>query len=102
MVSGCYRASKRGVMSGTVLPNGAGHEPGDSVPGTMHKSISSVYLPQGKGVLVSFRDISYAVTNRENKRQKLNLLSSVCGYFRAGEMAALMGPSGCGTCIHVE
>ena len=50
----------------------------------------------GKGVLVSFKDLTYTVQDHRNKKNKINLLDGVSGYCRPKEMMALMGPSGCG------
>ena len=44
------------------------------------------------------QDVYYIVKNRANKAEKLSILSGVSGYFRPGEMAAVMGPSGSGAC----
>jgi ABC-type multidrug transport system ATPase subunit len=42
------------------------------------------------------QDVSYSVTNRKKKLGSITILTSVSGYFKPGEMAALMGPSGSG------
>lgn len=47
-------------------------------------------------MLVSFKDITYTVRNSENRKETISLLDGVSGYLRAGELVALMGPSGCG------
>lgn len=62
--------------------------------GHMKHSFSSVHLPPGKGVLVSFRNIKYSVVNK--KKESICLIDNVSGYLRGGEMVALLGPSGSG------
>jgi ABC-type glutathione transport system ATPase component len=46
------------------------------------------------GLVITFKDLSYTVTNTANKKEKLALLENVSAFFRPGEMSALMGPSG--------
>ena len=50
----------------------------------------------GKGMAVTFQDVTYTVKNSQNKKEKIDLLKSVSGYLKAGELTALMGPSGSG------
>ena len=54
-----------------------------------------------RGMLVSFRNITYTVTNEADKKEQISLLQNVSGYLRPGELIALMGPSGSGTCSHI-
>lgn len=50
-----------------------------------------------KGMLVSFDHLTYTVKNENSKaREEIKLLDDISGYFRSGELVALMGPSGCG------
>lgn len=42
------------------------------------------------------QDVRYTVVNSQNKKEKIDILKGVSGYFNPGEMAALMGPSGSG------
>jgi len=49
-----------------------------------------------KGLRITFQDVSYTVINSQNKKEKINLLQNVSGYFSPGELSALMGPSGSG------
>lgn len=49
-----------------------------------------------RGMLVSFRNLTYNVRNSTNRKEMITLLHGVSGYLRAGELVALMGPSGCG------
>lgn len=50
------------------------------------------------------QNLTYTVVNAANKKEKLALLDDVNGFFKPGEMAALMGPSGesngCTLCAH--
>ncbi|WPT13872.1 ABC transporter G family member 22 [Picochlorum sp. SENEW3] len=57
-------------------------------------SLSKAFL--SKGMPVTFKDVVYTVVNSQNKKEKINLLKGVSGYFEVGQMAALMGPSGSG------
>ena len=50
------------------------------------------FLHQGQ--LVSFSNLVYSVINSTNKKQTIQLLDSVSGYLRTGEMCALMGEAG--------
>mmetsp|Transcript_144 Transcript_144/g.316 ORF Transcript_144/g.316 Transcript_144/m.316 type:complete len:615 (-) Transcript_144:60-1904(-) len=59
-------------------------------------SVSSPYLPSGQGVLVSFRNLTYAVKDRNKKGTFKKLIDGVSGYLRPSELCMLMGPSGCG------
>lgn len=69
----------------------------DSVPSKQQlKSSLSRAMHLGKGVLVSFKDLKYTVTDHRDRRSTINLLDGVSGYCRPKEMVALMGPSGCG------
>lgn len=54
-------------------------------------------------ILLSFltQDVKYTVVNSQNKKEKIDILKGVSGYFNPGEMAALMGPSGSGTCCRM-
>jgi hypothetical protein len=45
------------------------------------------------------QDVYYIVKNRANKAERLSILSGVSGFFRPGEMAAVMGPSGSGAAL---
>jgi len=45
------------------------------------------------------QDVYYIVKNQADKRSKLAILQGVSGYFNPGEMAAVMGPSGSGSCL---
>ena len=58
------------------------------------KSSKTIHL--GKGVLVSFKDLTYTVRDHRNTKNKIKLLDGVSGCCRPKEMVALMGPSGCG------
>eukprot|EP00890_Picochlorum_soloecismus_P003061 jgi/Picsp_1/3756/NSC_06591-R1_abc family transporter: multidrug len=62
--------------------------------GNLKHSFSSVHLPPGKGMLVSFRNINYSIVDR--KKESVCLIDNVSGYLRGGEMVALLGPSGSG------
>ena len=57
-------------------------------------TLSKAFL--SKGMPVTFKDVVYTVVNSQNKKEKINLLKGVSGYFEVGQMAALMGPSGSG------
>lgn len=48
------------------------------------------------GMRITFKDLTYTVVNRANKKDKLTILNQVTAYFNANQMAALMGPSGSG------
>lgn len=37
------------------------------------------------------QELTYTVTNSQNKKEKINLLQRVSGYLLPGEMTALMG-----------
>lgn len=103
------------TMNG-MLENGFGGHNGESLkhspksdmsstesdPSMLHKtskkhlkaSLSKAFL--SKGMPVTFKDVVYTVVNSQNKKEKINLLKGVSGYFEVGQMAALMGPSGSG------
>lgn len=40
---------------------------------------------------VGLQDLTYSVKSHHDKKVTLNLLSSVSGFFNAGEMSALVG-----------
>lgn len=60
----------------------------------LKKSLSAAFL--SKGMPVTFKDLVYTVVNSQNKKENIDLLKGVSGYFDVGEMSALMGPSGSG------
>jgi len=62
--------------------------------GNLKHSFSTVHLPLGKGLLVSFRNINYSIIDK--KKQSKCLIDNVSGYLRGAEMVALLGPSGSG------
>ena len=48
---------------------------------------------------IIFKDLTYLVRNQANKNEKLALLKGISGFYRPGEMAAVMGPSGSGNLL---
>jgi len=48
------------------------------------------------GMPITIQALNYTVINASNNNETLYLLKDVTGYFRPGQMAALMGPSGSG------
>ena len=67
---------------------------GDPSPkGAMNRQFTSFLH---RGMLVSFKDVTYNVINESNKKETISLLQNVSGYLRPGELVALMGPSGSG------
>lgn len=57
-------------------------------------ALSSKFLSAGMPVI--FKELTYTVTNSQNKKEKISLLQGVSGYLLPREMTALMGPSGSG------
>lgn len=49
-----------------------------------------------KGMTITIQALDYTVINAHNTKETLFLLKDVTGYFKPGQMAALMGPSGSG------
>ena len=45
---------------------------------------------------VGLQDCVYTVRNRANKKEKLEILQHVSGFFNPAQMTAVMGPSGSG------
>nr|CAI5860115.1 unnamed protein product [Callosobruchus analis] len=53
--------------------------------------------PEQEGaVKISFRDITYSITEGFFVRKRRKLLDKINGEFLGGELSAIMGPSGCG------
>jgi ABC-type glutathione transport system ATPase component len=77
-------------MAGTLATSATKSSPPNPL------SNAPTFLSQRTGMLVSFRNITYTVQNEANKKEAISLLKSVSGYLRAGELVALMGPSGSG------
>lgn len=48
------------------------------------------------GLRITFEEVTYQVKNSQNKKETINLLQNVSGYFSPGQMSVLMGPSGSG------
>lgn len=63
----------------------------------MVSSASELALFHSIGAIL-MQDVRYTVVNSQNKKEKIEILKGVSGYFNPGEMAALMGPSGSGMC----
>ncbi|KAL4428045.1 hypothetical protein ABPG75_002134 [Micractinium tetrahymenae] len=61
---------------------------------TKPTELSSKFL--SAGMPVTFKELTYTVTNSQNKKEKISLLQGVSGYLLPREMTALMGPSGSG------
>ena len=55
-----------------------------------------LFAPTQQGMFVSFKDITYDVPNRANKKESLCILDGISGCFEPGKMTCLMGPSGSG------
>ena len=55
-----------------------------------------LFAPTQQGMFVSFKDITYDVPNRANKKESLCILDGISGCFEPGMMTCLMGPSGSG------
>eukprot|EP00884_Botryococcus_braunii_P006506 jgi/Botrbrau1/15857/Bobra.40_1s0041.1 len=55
-------------------------------------------IPHGitPGLTITMKDVVYTVRSHRNRKEKVDLLKNVSGWFSPGEMAALMGPSGSG------
>ena len=60
----------------------------------LKQSLSETFMQQG--LPVTFKDVTYTVTNSQNKKEQIDLLKNVTGFLKEGEMTALMGPSGSG------
>jgi ATP-binding cassette subfamily G (WHITE) protein 2 len=60
----------------------------------LKQSLSETFM--STGIPVTFTNVTYTVTNSQNKREQIDLLKNVTGYLKEGEMTALMGPSGSG------
>jgi len=59
----------------------------------VHDSDGGVKSTQQDGILVTFQDVGFSL---KNKKQDIQILSDVTGYFAPGTMTATMGPSGAG------
>lgn len=57
---------------------------------------SSGFVDKVDGCLLTFNNVSYTVSNKQDKNEKILLLNKVTGMVRPGEMCALMGASGAG------
>jgi len=57
---------------------------------------AGVKLPVGVGVDVTFKGLTHTVPSNTEKGETAYLLKDVSGFFRAGQLVALLGPSGSG------
>lgn len=90
--NGFYRGSPGSETKDSVKRSPSEHSLDNAVK--LKASLSTKFL--SKGMPVTFKDVRYTVVNSQNKKEKIDILKGVSGYFNPGEMAALMGPSGSG------
>jgi len=50
----------------------------------------AVVLMHARGLWIYMQGLGYSVVNEHNKKETLHLLRDVTGYFKRGEMAALV------------
>lgn len=46
----------------------------------------------GSGMQITFRNLVYQVTNKQNKKEETEILHGLSGFFNPSQMTAVMGP----------